>query len=54
MSNSDKQELTADQYKVEVLKARIGQIVAEYEERIANYEIALVQAKNSGAQDDVS
>lgn len=40
-------ELTPEQYKIEVLKARIGQIVAEYEEKIANYEIALAQARQS-------
>ncbi len=42
---NDTNELTAEQYKIEVLKARIGQVVAEYEEKIANYELALAQAR---------
>lgn len=42
---NDTNGLTVDQYKVEVLRARIGQIVAEYEEKIANYELALAQAR---------
>ena len=42
MSNK---ELTTEEYRLEVMKARLAQIVVEYEGRIADYEIALAQAR---------
>lgn len=39
-------ELTTEEYKIEVLKARIGQIVAEYEDRVANYEVAIANLRS--------
>ncbi|MCA1799857.1 MAG: hypothetical protein LC650_01000 [Actinobacteria bacterium] len=38
-------ELTEEGYKIEVLKARISRLVANYEEEIANYQVALQRAR---------
>ncbi len=34
-------ELSAEDYKIHVLKSRIGNLVAEYETKIAEYETTL-------------
>jgi len=49
MSNK---ELTTEEYRLEVMKARLAQIVVDYECRIADYEIALAQARQQAEPED--
>lgn len=39
--NQGRQDVSPEQYKIEVLKSRIAKLVSDYEEQISNYETSL-------------